>query len=88
MHTNWEMAVARRMPLATVEYLIHALKKVHAKSQGSVAPVQEIGQRSQAFGLVGKRVFDGFEVVSCDSDGNGGDNCTPVTRQQIEKQWV
>lgn len=53
MHTNWEMAVARRMPLATVEYLIHALKKVHAKSQGSVAPVQEIGQRSQAFGLVG-----------------------------------
>jgi len=28
---------------------------------------------SQAFGLVGKRVFDGFEVVSCDSDGNGGD---------------
>ena len=47
--------------------------------------VHDIRQRSQAFGLVGKRVFDGFEVVSCDSDGNGGDNCTPVTRQQIEK---
>ena len=85
MHTNWEMAVARRMPLATVEYLIHALKKVHAKSQGSVAPVQEIGQRSQAFGLVGKRGLDGFEIVSCDSDGDDANNCARVTRQQIEK---
>ncbi len=46
--------------------------------------VHDFRQRSQAFGLVGKRAFDGFEVVSCDSDGNGGDNCTPVTRQQNE----
>jgi hypothetical protein len=75
MHTNWEMAVARRMPPATMEYLIHALKKVYAESQGNVAPVQEIGQRSQAFGLVGKGVFDGSEVVGSDSDGNGGDDC-------------
>ncbi len=40
---------------------------------------------SQAFGLVGKRGLDGFEIVSCDSDGDDANNCARVTRQQIEK---